>query len=89
MFITSTISCEANNTLAPTGRMTTARAAHTATLLSDGKVLIAGGMERNDVHTNSAELYDPVTGRFVITGNMNVKRSGHTATRLSNGKILI
>ena len=88
-FITSAIGCGTNDTLSPTGRMATARASHTATLLSNGKVLIAGGMERNDVHTNSAELYDSATGRFVVTGNMNVKRSGHTATRLSNGKVLI
>ncbi len=76
-------------TLVPTGRMATVRATHTATLLTNGKVLITGGMERNDVYTNSAELYNPATGTFVAAGNMNEERAGHTATRLPNGKVLI
>ena len=72
-----------------TGRMTAARAVHAATLLSNGKVLVTGGMERNDVYTNSAELYDPATDAFVATGNMSQSRAGHSATRLSDGKVLI
>jgi len=78
-----------SGSIALTGRMASARAVHSATLLSNGKVLVTGGMERNDVYTNSAELYDPATGAFAAAGNMSQSRAGHSATRLSDGKVLI
>ena len=68
--------------------MTTARTAHTATLLPNGKVLIAGG-DGALWSLGSAELYDPATGVFTATGNMATARSGHTATLLPNGTVLI
>ena len=65
------------------------RADHTATLLPDGRVLIAGGMVENGVFLNSAELFDPAKGTFVATANMQWRRVGHSATLLPNGKVLI
>src|SRR6478735_67029 len=65
------------------------RADHTATLLPDGRVLIAGGMVENGVFLNSAELFDPATGRFAATASMQSRRVGHSATLLPNGKVLI
>lgn len=69
-------------------RMTTERAAHTATLLPNGKVLVAGGFAGGE-RLASAEVFDPGTNTFASAGNMNASRAGHTATLLPNGKILI
>jgi N-acetylneuraminic acid mutarotase len=67
-----------------TGKMALARVDHTATLLQNGKVLVAGGSSNL-----SAELYDPATGRWSVTGSMSTARFGHTATLLQNGKVLV
>jgi hypothetical protein len=63
------------------------RVNHTATLLSDGTVLVAGGATVNDQLTplKSCEIFDPVTGHWADTGNMNEPRKGHTATLLRRG----
>ena len=65
------------------------RSGHSATLLPDGRVLIAGGMRRNQDFYKSAELYDPATGKFQPTGEMNQRRVGQIAVLLGSGKVLI
>jgi predicted RNA methylase len=73
-----------------TGSMATARRFHTATLLGNGKVLIAGGEDAGATAFSSAELYDPATGMFTpTTHSMTTARAGHTATLLQSGKVLI
>jgi deoxycytidylate deaminase len=69
--------------------MTAKRAAHTATLLANGKVLIAGGFVINGGGLSSAELFDPATKTFAAAENMTVARVSHTAMLLPNGKVLI
>jgi hypothetical protein len=71
-----------------TGSMASARLAHTATLLNNGQVLIAGGENTTGVLA-TAQLYDPASGTFTATGSMTSARGGHTATLLNNGKVLI
>ena len=73
----------------PAAPMLEPRSGHSATLLPDGKVLIAGGMRRNQDFYRSAELYDPVTGKFQPTGEMTIQRVGQVAALLRSGKVLI
>jgi Kelch motif protein/galactose oxidase-like protein len=74
----------------PIDNMLNARAAHTATLLENGEVLITGGFGQGDnTYKDSAELYDPRIGKFALTGSMSINRCCHTATRLLDGRILI
>lgn len=76
-----------NGLIIPTGKMQTPRAAHSATLLKSGKVLIAGGFAGSAL--SSAEIYDPALKTFTSVGQMSVARAGHTATLLPNGQVLI
>jgi N-acetylneuraminic acid mutarotase len=71
-----------------TGSMTNGRAYHTATLLPNGKVLVAGGHYANTPVAN-AELYDPATGTWSDAGTLTHQRSNHTAVLLHSGKVLI
>ena len=78
-----------SGTFSPTGSMASARGYHTATLLADGRVLVAGGSSSPEVLA-SAELYDPKSGTFSPTGSMSIARAGyHTATLLPDGRVLV
>ncbi len=65
------------------GPTTDPRYWHTATVLPNGRVVVAGG------ELSSVEVYDPANGQFVPGGNMTSARSRHTSTLLPNGKVLI
>jgi hypothetical protein len=76
-------------TFSSTGSMTTTRVGHTAILLLNGKVLIAGGWGPNNSILASAEIYDPQTGTFSSTGDMTIPLLQPTSTLLPNGQVLI
>jgi cysteine-rich repeat protein len=81
---------QSGGTFTPTlGTMQSPRSGASATLLANGKVLIAGGWSGTQVLSN-AEIYDPAKGTFSLTaGNLNYARSGHEAVLLDNGMVLI
>ena len=78
-------------TFVRTGDMNTQHTGPTATLLTNGKVLVAGGDigDGGDGASTSAELYDPATGTFTSTDNMITGRDQHTATLLADGRVLM
>ena len=79
---------QSSGTWTLTGSMKGVREGQTATLLSNGQVLVAGGYNgKSDVAT--ADLYDPSSGRWSSTGSMSTARAGHTATLLANGQVLV
>ena len=88
MFIARLALAQNPDAYTPTGNLTIPRTSHTATLLPDGNVLLAGGSSPN-IPTATTELYHPSTGTFTAAGDMITPRYDHTATLLPVGKILI
>jgi hypothetical protein len=84
-----TILAQASGSWTNTGTLNISRNGHTATLLANGQVLVAGGASSNGTIVASAELYNPATGKWNITGNMANARTNHTATLLPNGEVLV
>lgn len=81
-----------SRTFTSTGTLVKSRVYHTATLLRDGRVLIAGGTDcagEQYTGTRSAELFDPAAGTFSSTGDLVVARWTHAATLTNTGKVLI
>src|SRR5439155_13339690 len=72
-----------------TGSLNIARYFHTATLLQNGMVLVAGGIDSNGIPSASAELYNPASGTWTATGSLNTGRDSHTTTLLQNGMVLV
>ena len=83
----------ATGTFSPTGSMSIARSALSATVLSSGQVLVAGGVITlpggGPGTTNVVEIYDPVSGVFSPAAFMIQARQQHTATLLPNGQVLV
>jgi hypothetical protein len=69
--------------------MVSPRHSHTATMLPDGTVLIAGGYIAGTIYSASAEVFDPVSRTFTATGSLRTARAGHIAILLRNGKVLL
>jgi hypothetical protein len=69
--------------------MSVARTSYTATLLRNGQVLVAGGLQSAGNVTPSAELFNPSTGQWTAANDMTVARENHTATMLPNGQVLV
>lgn len=79
-----------------TAPMGTGRWLHTATRLTDGRVLVVGGRDNNcgggacEWHSlGTAEIFDPATGSFSPTGSLNVSRFAHSAALLADGRVAI
>ena len=79
----------ATNVWQATGNLVRPRRYSTATLLTNGKVLVAGGSDDTVLYQNKAEIYNPATGTWALTGNMHVARTTHTANLLPNGQVVV
>lgn len=92
-FLSSNIlQAQVSDQFVSTSDMNVPRVNHTATLLKDGKVLIAGGRVDDNfpcTKTATAEIYDPATGQFTMTGSLNVARVSHSAVLLDDGRVWI
>ena len=62
---------------------------HSASLLPDGRVIVVGGADSDDFPTETAEIFDPATGRFSPAGDLDLARQLHSATRLADGRVMI
>lgn len=71
------------------GSMLQSRVNHSATLLRDGRVLVAGGMDEGFNPLRTAEVFDPETNRWSAAGEMRTARTEHSATLLEDGRVLV
>src|SRR5437870_2833733 len=81
-----------SNKWSSAGFMSVPRVFATATLLGNGKVLIAGGRTATpdpDSYLSNADVYDPVSNTWFVTASMSTMRCHHWATLLNNGKVLV
>jgi hypothetical protein len=69
--------------------MFTARSDFSATLLPDGRVLVAGGNGQGQVSLASAEIFDPQANRWTAAPDMNDARIGHSATLLDDDRVFV
>lgn len=85
-------------TWTPTGSMNVRRSLHTATLLADGTVLVAGGRTCDEApparcnflfRTNTAEVFDPSTGSWTQVGDLSERRHTTSAATLHDGTVLV
>lgn len=79
----------ASGSWSATGGLLLPRSDFTATLLQDGRVLVAGGVNNGDGAVNTTEIYDPASGAWTYGGLLQVPRFLHTATLLADGSVLL
>lgn len=87
-FVLPALSADIPTSIEPVEPMVVARKGHTATSLSDGRVLVIGGMHGSQALAE-AELFDPAKGAFRWAGRMGEPRAGHSATLLHDGRVLV
>jgi PKD repeat protein len=83
----------ASGTWSATGSLAVGRTGFSSTLLQSGKVLVAGGLNKNpsgaDQYLAGAELFDPSAGTWTAVPDLAQSRTAHTGTLLPNGKVLV
>src|SRR5262245_12267949 len=79
----------ANSWVPASNDMAQVRAGATATLLADGRVLIAGGVDDNGAVTASTERFSPDGASFLNATAMGTARVNHTATLMADGRVLV
>ena len=79
----------ATQNISPVPGLSISQAKYTATLLTSGKILIAGGVDEQGHPTSEAGLVDPASGTLATTGGLVTARVGHTATLLNDGRVLV
>ena len=85
----SATSSSPSGTFTATGMMSSPRSMPTANLLTDGRVLVAGGVGSGAIAVASADLYDPASRTFSATGSMSNPRYAAASVRLSDGRIFV
>ncbi len=85
---TAALRCNGHGAWTAVASMAAQRILHTATVLADGRVLVAGGDDKTET-LNSAELFDPTTDTWTTAASMITKRRSHTATLLKDGRVLV
>jgi hypothetical protein len=89
LFVSTAARASTSTQIEQLGPLAVPRTAHTATALSDGRVLIVGGRDSAGTALAAAEIFDPATQTSTAIGSLVVARTGHTATLLQDGRVLI
>ncbi len=79
----------AGGTFTNAAALSVGREYHTATVLTNGRVLVAGGLDNSYFATASAALFVPASLLWQMASNLITARAYHTATLLANGKVLV
>ncbi len=88
--LTACAAAHGQGSVARAGALRFARTNHSATLLNDGRVLVAGGRGTDALSTlASAEVFSPLTKTWSLSGSLSQGRSHHTATLLRDGRVLV
>src|SRR5947199_4557554 len=87
--IATWVSASSSEQVKPLDNLAVPRTGHTATALSDGRILITGGRDANSNLIAASEIFDPETQTSSASATLNTARVDHTATRLADGRVLV